>query len=71
VRDAILFEEREDEGPIVFLLTDTNETLVFTGQDLSRDVARGFPWREFEIRESGQVKVEAFDSSFGSSIVHP
>jgi hypothetical protein len=52
VRDAIVFDEQEDEGPIVFLLTDTDETLVFTGQDLSRDVARGFPWRAFEVRES-------------------
>ena len=51
-RDAIVFDEQEDEGPIVFVLTDTGETLVFVGQDLSRDVARGFPWREFEIRES-------------------
>ena len=52
VHDAIIFEEREDEGPIVFVLTDAGETLAFTGQDLSRHVARGFPWREFEIRES-------------------
>ena len=52
VRDAIVFDEREDEGPIVFVLTDTDETVVFTGQDLSRHVARGFPWREFEVRES-------------------
>jgi hypothetical protein len=52
VREAIVFEEREDEGPIVFVLTDADETLVFTGQDLSRHVARGFPWREFEIREA-------------------
>lgn len=52
VRDAIVFDEQEDEGPIVFVLTDTDETLVFTGQDLSRDVARGFPWRAFEVRES-------------------
>lgn len=42
------------EGPIVFVLTDGGETLVFRGQDLSRDVARGFPWREFEIRESAR-----------------
>jgi hypothetical protein len=56
VKDAIVFEESEDEGPIVFLLTDTDETLVFTGQDLSRDVARGFPWREFEIRESAHSR---------------
>ena len=51
-REAIVFDEREDEGPIVFLLTDTGETLVFLGQDLARDVSRGFPWREFEVRES-------------------
>lgn len=56
VQDAILFEEAEDEGPLVFLLTDTNETLVFTGQELSRDVVRGFPWREFEIRESAHSR---------------
>lgn len=53
VRDAIVFEEQEDEGPVVFVLTDAGETLAFTGQDLSRHVAHGFPWREFEIRESG------------------
>ena len=51
-REAIVFDERQDEGPIVFLLTDTGETLVFLGQDLARDVSRGFPWREFEVRES-------------------
>ena len=52
VSDAIVFDEREDEGPIVFVLTDAGEALVFLGQELARDVARGFPWREFEIRES-------------------
>jgi hypothetical protein len=52
VRDAIVFEEQEDEGPIVFVLTDGGETLVFTGQDLARQVARGFPWRELEVRET-------------------
>ena len=51
-RDAVVFEEREDEGPIVFIQTDSGETLVFTGQDLARHVSRGFPWREFEIREA-------------------
>ena len=51
-REAIVFDEREDEAPIVFLLTDTGETLVFLGQGLARDVSRGFPWREFEVRES-------------------
>jgi hypothetical protein len=56
VQDAIVFEEREDEGPIVFVLTDTSDTLVFAGQDLARDVARGFPWREFEIRESAHSR---------------
>ena len=50
-REAILFEEREDEGPIVFLLDDSGDTLAFTGQELARYVARGFPWQEFEIRE--------------------
>ena len=50
-REAILFEEREDEGPIVFLLDEDGDTLVFTGQELARQVARGFPWQEFEIRE--------------------
>ena len=52
VRDAIVFEEGEDEGPIVFVLTEETETLVFSGQELSRHVERGFPWAEFEIRET-------------------
>lgn len=56
VRDAMIFEEREDEGPIVFVHTDAGETLVFTGQDLARDVAHGFPWRELEIRETAHSK---------------
>jgi hypothetical protein len=41
----------------VFALTDTGETLVFTGQDLARDVSRGFPWYEFEIRESPKARI--------------
>ena len=52
VDDAIVFEEREDEGPIVFALTDAGVTPVFTGQDLSRHLARGIPWRELDIRET-------------------
>ena len=55
-RDAVLFEEREDEGPIVFVQTDSGETLVFIGQDLARHVSRGFPWREFEIRETSNSR---------------
>ena len=54
--DAVVFEEAEDEGPIVFLLTDSGQTLVFVGQELSRSVTRGFPWREFEIRESAKSR---------------
>jgi hypothetical protein len=52
VDDAIVFEEREDEGPIVFALTDAGVTPVFTGQDLSRHLARGIPWRELDIRDT-------------------
>lgn len=48
--DVIVFEENEDEGPVVFVETTEGETLVFTGQDLARQVKRGFPWREFELR---------------------
>ena len=57
VQDAIVFEEREDEGPIVLVLADTGETLAFAGQELARHVARGFPWREFEIRESATSRL--------------
>ena len=52
VADAIVFEEAEDEGPIVFIRTDDGATLVFTGQELARHVGRGFPWREFSIGET-------------------
>ena len=52
-RDAILFDESEDEGPIVFVLTDAGETLVFLGQDLARDVAHGFPWGSSRPRVRG------------------
>lgn len=55
LQDAIVFEEMEDEGPIVFVLTDEGETLVFLGQELSH--VRGFPWREIEIRESAHSKM--------------
>jgi hypothetical protein len=55
-RDALLFEEQEDEGPVVIVLTDSGETLAFVGQDLARHVARGFPWRQFEIREAAHSR---------------
>jgi hypothetical protein len=56
VRDAVVFEEREDEGPVVFVLDDDGESLAFVGQDLARHVARGFPWRELELRESASSR---------------
>jgi nitrate reductase NapE component len=55
VQDAIVFEELEDEGPIVFVLTEDGETLVFLGQELSHQ--RGFPWRELEIREAAHSRM--------------
>ena len=74
-RDAIVFQEREDEGPIVFVLTDAGDTLVFVGQDLSRDVTRGFPWHEFEIRESASAgrlfRLKRLGSPFPPSATKP
>ena len=56
VRDAIVFQEQEDEGPVVFVLTDTGETVVFVGQELARQLSRGFPWREFDVRETAHSR---------------
>lgn len=56
VRDAIVFEEQEDEGPVVFVLTETGETVVFLGQDLARESSRGFPWQEFDVRETAHAR---------------
>ncbi len=51
VVDAIKVEEAEDEGPTFFLELETGETVAIGGQFLDRFVTRGFPWRQFEIRE--------------------
>jgi hypothetical protein len=52
VRDAIVFEEQEDEGPAVFILTHEGDTVVFVGQEFTRKLSRGFPWTEFHVRET-------------------
>lgn len=54
--DAIVIEEREDEGPAIFIRTDA-ATFLFAGQYLERSVRRGFPWTEFEIWEAPNSKV--------------
>ncbi len=51
VREAILFQEREDEGPTIFVLDEGGETILFAGQEFARHADRGFPWKTFEIRE--------------------
>ncbi len=75
VRDAILFEEQEDEGPVVFVLTETRETVVFLGQDLARDVSRGFPWREFDVRETAHshrfLRLERVSDPFALTDTRP
>jgi hypothetical protein len=54
VVDAIKVEEAEDEGSTFFLELDTGETVAIGGQFLDRFVTRGFPWRQFEIREGAR-----------------
>ena len=54
VVDAIRVEEAEDEGPTFFLKLETGETVAIGGQFLDRFVTRGFPWRQFEIREGAR-----------------
>jgi hypothetical protein len=54
VVDAIKVEEGEDEGPTFFLKLETGETVAIGGQFLDRFVRRGFPWRQFEIREAAE-----------------
>ena len=56
VIDAVVFAEREDEGPVVFVRSIDEQTLVFVGQDLARSVAAGFPWRRFTIRETPHAR---------------
>lgn len=57
VVDAIKVEEAEDEGPTFFLELDTGEAVVIGGQFLDRFVGRGFPWKQFEIREAAESGV--------------
>ena len=57
VVDAIKVEEAEDEGPTFFLKLETGETVAIGGQFLDRFVRRGFPWREFEIREAAESRL--------------
>ena len=52
VVDAMIFPEKEDEGPTVIVKTSREEVLLFNGQKIDRLVRRGFPWRSFEIRKS-------------------
>jgi hypothetical protein len=54
VVDAIQVEEAEDEGSTFFLKLDSGETVAIGGQFLDRFVSRGFPWRQFEIREAAE-----------------
>jgi hypothetical protein len=54
VVDAIKVEEAEDEGPTFFLKLETGETVAIGGQFLDRLVSRGFPWRQFDIREAAE-----------------
>lgn len=57
VVDAIKVEEAEDEGPTFFLKLETGETVAVGGQFLDRFVSRGFPWRQFEIREAAESRL--------------
>jgi hypothetical protein len=57
VVDAIKVDEAEDEGPTFFLKLETGETVAMGGQFLDRLVSRGFPWKQFEIREAAESGV--------------
>ena len=75
VVDAIKVEEAEDEGPTFFLKLDTGETVAIGGQFLDRFVTRGFPWRQFEIREGARsglfLGLEGRDERVVPSLVKP
>lgn len=72
VKDVIEIEEQEDEGPSFFILSSENKVIYFHGQELHGWKRRGFPWREFEIKESPHSKMlfrlqksgEAFPPTF-------
>jgi len=55
--DAIAVPEQGDSGPTFFLLTADGKTMVFSGQYLVPYVAKGFPWRSFEILEGAHSRV--------------
>lgn len=57
VLEAILIEEEEDEGPLVFVQTELSGVIRFSGQYLARLVDKGFPWAEIVIREAPQSRV--------------
>jgi hypothetical protein len=57
VRDAILIEEHEDEGPGFVIETEEGATIVFAGQYLDPFVRRGFPWTAFDIIEAPRSQV--------------
>ena len=55
VVEAVLFEEREDEGPTIFVLTADGRTIVFSGQWLDRYARKKFPWRRVSIVEAPET----------------
>jgi hypothetical protein len=55
--DAIAVPEQGNAGPTFFLLTADGTTMVFSGQYLAPYVAKGFPWRSFEILEGAHSRV--------------
>lgn len=56
VQEAVLLEEREDEGPTVFVRGRAGEVVRFSGQELDRPVRKGFPWAVIEVRETPVAK---------------
>jgi hypothetical protein len=56
VVQALEAPEVEDEGPVFFVRERGGKTLFFAGQDMARQKARGFPWREFEIVEAPESR---------------
>lgn len=57
VMDAIEMEQAEDEGASYFILTDDKKVIYFHGQEMDRWKRHGFPWQEFEIRETPRSKM--------------
>ena len=57
VAEAILYPEREDEGPAYLLRTAEGAVLLGAGQRMNRHQRRGFPWASFELVEAPQSGV--------------